>query len=157
MVDGGRGGSYTRGMTATSPDALPVLHAGTTWQIAPADRITVIIDAEIYFRAVKAALLTARHSVLIIGWDFDNRIALEKGDTDEAVPNQVGALLNHLVETHPDLPVRVLRWDLAFLKTPFRGNTPLVVLDWMTSDRISFKLDSHHPQGNRVSLHVTNG
>ncbi|MBC7506408.1 MAG: phospholipase, partial [Sandarakinorhabdus sp.] len=101
--------------------------------------------AEIYFRAVKAALLTARHSVLIIGWDFDNRIALEKSDTDEAVPNQVGALLNHLVETHPDLQVRVLRWDLAFLKTPFRGNTPLVVLDWMTSDRISFKLDSHHP------------
>lgn len=124
----------------------PVLREGDTcWRIAPADRMTVIIDAERYFRAVKAALLKARHSVLIVGWDFDNRIALDPEATDETVPNQVGALLNHITGTQPGLEIHVLRWDLAFVKTPFRGNTPLIVLDWMTSDRIHFKLDSHHP------------
>ena len=107
--------------------------------------MTVIIDAEMYFRAVKAALVEARHSILIVGWDFDNRIALDPADGDGPVPNQVGALLDHLVAARPDLKVHVLRWDLAFLKTPFRGNTPLMVLDWITSDRIQFKLDSHHP------------
>ena len=145
-----RGGAagYIRSVTITATPPYPhaVLRPGDTcWRLATADKMTVIIDAEIYFRTVKAALRNAQHSVLIVGWDFDNRIALDPLDDDDSVPNQVGALLNHLVDTRPGLEVRVLRWDLAFLKTPLRGNTPLIVLDWMTSDRIQFKLDSHHP------------
>lgn len=126
--------------------ARRIVRAGdTAWRVACADRMTVIIDAQRYFQAVKAALLEARHSVLIVGWDFDNRIALDPVAAAADVPNEVGALLDHVVAARPDLEVYVLRWDLAFLKTPLRGNTPLVLLDWITSDRIHFKLDSHHP------------
>jgi phospholipase D1/2 len=124
----------------------PVLEAGRTcWRLAHADRVRVIIDAVDYFRTLRHALLTARHSVLIVGWDFDTRIRLEPDDDDSVVPNQVGELLNQLVERNPHVEVHVLRWDLQMLKTPLRGATPLVVLDWITGDRIHFKLDSHHP------------
>lgn len=124
----------------------PVLAMGRTcWRVARANRVRVIIDAVDYFKALRTALLTARHSVLIVGWDFDTRIQLDPDDDDSVRPNQVGALLNELAEANPGVEVHVLRWDLQMLKTPLRGATPLVVLDWITNDRIHFKLDSHHP------------
>lgn len=124
----------------------PVLSAGSTcWRLARAERVRVIIDAVDYFKTLRTALLAARHSVLIVGWDFDTRIQLDPDDDDSVRPNQVGALLNQLVDTKPEVEVHVLRWDLQMLKTPLRGATPLVVLDWITNDRIHFKLDSHHP------------
>ncbi len=113
--------------------------------MARADRVRVIIDAVDYFSTLRHALLAARHSVLIIGWDFDNRILLEPDDDSETLPNQVGDLLNELVVRNPAVAVHVLRWDLAALQVPMRGTTPLVLLDWITSDKIHFKLDSHHP------------
>lgn len=123
-----------------------ILQPGTTcWRMAHADRMAVIIDAEAYFTQVKTAILNARHSVLLIGWDFDTRIALDRGDPDPAVPNHLGSLLSYVVRRNPGLHVHVLRWDLAFLKMPFRGLTPFFLLDWMLSRRLHFRLDSHHP------------
>ncbi|GGE18193.1 phospholipase D/transphosphatidylase [Polymorphobacter glacialis] len=106
----------------------------------------MIIDAVEYFKQLRAALLTARHSVMIVGWDFDTRIELDRDDAgDGTIPNQVGALIDKAVADNPELQVYVLRWDLQFVKTPLRGATPLVVLDWVTGDRTHFKLDAHHP------------
>ena len=62
-------------MTKTA--AAPVLRPGQTcWRIERADRLAVIIDAAEYFAVVREAILSARHSVLMIGWDFDARIWL---------------------------------------------------------------------------------
>lgn len=131
---------------STATSHRPVLETGNScWRLAHADNVRVFIDAVDYFKTLRAALLKARHSVLIIGWDFDTRILLDPDDDDSDVPNQVGTLLNHLVDVQPAVEVHVLRWDLQILKTPLRGVTPLVVLDWITSDRIHFKLDGHHP------------
>jgi len=124
----------------------PVLSAGENcWRIARAEKVRVIIDAVDYFRALRHALIAARHSVLIIGWDFDNRILLDPDDDSETPPNQVGALLEELAANNPAVAVHVLRWDLTALKVPLRGTTPLVLLDWLTHDNIHFKLDSRHP------------
>lgn len=117
----------------------------TCWTTASARRATVVVDAAEYFSAVKKAILQARHSVFLIGWDFDTRIALEPGDAEPGVPDTLGPFLSHVVRRRPELQVYVLRWDLAFLKMPFRGTTPLFVLDWMTSRRLHFRLDGHHP------------
>ena len=46
------------------------------WRIERADKMAVIIDAEEYFRVVRAAMLQAKRRILLIGWDFDARIAL---------------------------------------------------------------------------------
>ena len=124
----------------------PVLVPGKTcWRIVRADRVAVIVDADAYFRYVKDAILRARHSVLLIGWDFDTRIHLDRDDPAPDVPNTLGALLNYVVRNNKDLDVYLLRWDLAFLRAPFRGTTPLFLLQWIASRRLHFKLDSHHP------------
>lgn len=123
-----------------------ILEPGATcWRLARADRMAVIIDAAAYFAHLKAAILKARHAILLIGWDFDTRVALDREDPDPHAPNRLGSLLNHVVRRHPQLRVYVLRWDLAFLKMPLRGTTPLFLLEWLTSRRLHFHLDAHHP------------
>jgi phospholipase D1/2 len=114
---------------------------------AHAERASVIVDAADYFAAAKSAILQARHAVFLIGWDFDTRILLEPDGDTPGVPSTLGPFLSHVVRQRRDLEIFVLRWDLAFLKIPFRGTTPLFVLDWMTSRRLHFRLDSQHPAG----------
>ena len=107
----------------------------------------MVVDAADYFAAVKSAILQARHAVFLIGWDFDTRILLEPDNGTPGVPNSLGHFLSYVVRQRRDLEIFVLRWDLAFLKMPFRGTTPLFVLDWMTSRRLHFRLDGQHPTG----------
>ena len=124
----------------------PVLRPGETcWRIAHASRMAVIADADAYFRHVKDAILQARHSVLLIGWDFTTDVKLDRDDPAPGVPNTLGSLLNHAVGRNKGLNVYLLRWDLAFLRAPFRGTTPLFLLNLMVNPRLHFHLDSHHP------------
>lgn len=126
-----------------------ILQPGETcWRHVHAGRMAVIIDGAAYFRAFKQAVLEARHSVLMIGWDFHTGIRLERdGNAIEGVPNTLGAFLSFAVKRNPALHVHMLRWDLAFLKMPMRGNTPAFLLNWLTSRRIHFRLDRCHPSG----------
>ena len=124
----------------------PVLRPGETcWRIARADRVAVIVDADAYFRCVKDAILQARHSVLLIGWDFTTDIGLDRDDPAPGVPNTLGGLLNHAAAHNKNLDIYLLRWDLAFLRAPFRGTTPLFLLNLIAHPRLHFHLDSHHP------------
>ncbi|HUZ64925.1 MAG TPA: phospholipase D-like domain-containing protein [Acetobacteraceae bacterium] len=124
----------------------PVLRPGATcWRIARADRMAVIVDAAAYFSHLKAAILQAQHSVLMIGWDFDTRVQLDRDGGDPAAPDQLGRFLSHVVRRNRQVQIHVLRWDLAFLKMPIRGMPPLILLDWLASPRLHFRLDRHHP------------
>ena len=56
----------------------PLLVPGRNcWRIERANRLALIVDAADYFRRVKAAMLKAKHSIMLIGWDFDTRIKFE--------------------------------------------------------------------------------
>lgn len=135
---------------SSSPaESQPLLRPGETcWRVARADRLAVIVDAADYFATVRAAVQNARHSVVLIGWDFDTRIQLERPVKAPEVPNKLGKFLTWAIEQRPDLRIYVLRWDLGLINSLGRGSTPLVVLDWMTSKRIRFKLDGAHPPGS---------
>ncbi len=125
-----------------------VLRPGETcWRIVRADRLAVIVDAADYFAIVRQAAQQATHSLLMIGWDFDTRIQLARPERQSEVPNRLGDFLSWVVENRPELQVHILRWDLGTLKELGRGTTPLVILDWMSHDRIHFRLDSAHPVG----------
>lgn len=101
--------------------------------------MAVIIDAADYFVHLKTAILQARHSIFLVGWDFDVRIELDRtGRTSNSIPNRVGQLLDHAIRLNPSLRVYVLRWDLAFLKVPLRGTTPFFCLiGWVVTAFIS--------------------
>ncbi|MFN4087675.1 MAG: phospholipase D-like domain-containing protein [Alphaproteobacteria bacterium] len=117
------------------------------WRIEHADRFALIVDAADYFKAVKAAILEARHSVMLIGWDFDTRIKLEPDNPDPVGPARLGRFLNWVAKRRPDLTVCVLKWRLGALRALGRGTTPLFILNWMTRRSIRFRLDGVHPTG----------
>ena len=124
----------------------PILREGETcWRREQSGRMAVIIDAADYFAHVQAAILKARHSILLIGWDFDARIILKRGPNAPGPLDKLGRLLSHVVRHRPGLHVHVLRWDVGFLRLPFRGSTPFFLLNLLASRRLHFRLDSHHP------------
>jgi phospholipase D1/2 len=125
-----------------------ILREGQTcWRVAHAERVAVIVDAAAYFAAAKAAILQARHTVFLVGWDFDLRICLERANAMPGVPDELGEFLTHVVKSKPDLRIFVLRWDLSFLKFPFRATLPLKLLDWLSGKRVDLRLDHEHPTG----------
>jgi phospholipase D1/2 len=129
--------------------ATRILRPGETcWRVARAHRLSVIVDAADYFATVRTAMLQARHTVLMIGWDFDTRIVLDPRDRDGEGPDRLGRFVKWVVEQKPDLKVYILKWDLGVLPMIGRGSTPMMVLDWMTHKRIRLKLDHAHPSGS---------
>ena len=128
--------------------ARPVLRPGETcWRIEKADNLAIIVDAADYFNALRDAMQRARHSIIMIGWEFDTRIALDPRKNEEDVPLRLGKFLSWLVRTRPDLRIYLLQWDTGLLRTLGRGSTPLRIADWLIGRRIRLKLDHAHPMG----------
>ena len=115
------------------------------WRIARAERARLIVDADDYFAAVRAAMLAARKRIMLIGWDFDARIRI--GDGRDGAPARVGDFILWLVKRNPELDVYLLRWDFGAVKAMFRGSTPFILLRWWRHDRIHVQLDAMHPPG----------
>ena len=123
----------------------PILHAGETcWKIARADRFAVIIDAAEYFARAKAAMLKARHSILLIGWDFDLRIRLTPDQADDGEV-RLGEFLRSLVRRRPDLRIYILKWDMAVLYTLRWQSIPRLFTDLVQARHIHLRFDSTHP------------
>ncbi|VDC19931.1 putative cardiolipin synthase YwiE [Pseudogemmobacter humi] len=113
------------------------------WRIEPAERFAFIVDAADYFVAVRKAMLAARRSILLIGWDFDARISF--GDHSDGGPERLGDFILWLADRTPALEIRLLRWDTGALKTLFRGTTLFTILRWKAHPRITLRLDAAHP------------
>ena len=125
--------------------ATSLLRPGETcWRVEQANRLTVIIDADAYFREARRAMLQARQRIMLVGWDFDARIRLGDPGQDEG-PESLGAFILWLVKRRPELQVYLLRWDLGAVNTLFRGTTIFTLLRWMKHPRIHTKLDAAHP------------
>jgi phosphatidylserine/phosphatidylglycerophosphate/cardiolipin synthase-like enzyme len=132
------------GMAVSAPDSCeaPVL----CWRRESATRAGLIVDASAYFEAARAAMLKARHRIMLIGWDFDARIEL----SDQRLPGEprsLGEFVLWLVERTPELEVFLLRWNIGALRTLFRGTTIITLARWMAHRRIHTRLDNASPVG----------
>lgn len=117
----------------------------TCWRVERANRFSFIVDAADYYRFVKRAIVNARHSVMLVGWDFDSRIELEpEGPTVEG-PNRLGPFLLWAADRRPDVRFRLLKWNLGMIETLARGETPWYMLRWALKKNIEMKLDGAHP------------
>jgi len=126
----------------------PILRPGMNcWRIEQANRLAVIVDAEDYFRAVKEAVLAARHSVYLIGWDFDTRVEFERGEKTLDGPNSLGSFIRWIDKNRKGVRIHILKWNVGVLFELARGTTPLAMLGWITSRRINLRLDGAHPAG----------
>ena len=113
------------------------------WRIEQAGRFALIVDGADYFVALRQAMLRARRSIMLIGWDFDARIALGPGGDDG--PERLGDFIIWLADRTPALEIRLLRWDTGAFKAMLRGNTLWTILRWKAHPRITLKLDAAHP------------
>lgn len=125
----------------------------SAWQFVMASRAHVVIDCAAYFLLMQQAMLAARHSILLIGWDFDTRVRLGPGrrwwnkPSRTRPPARLGWLVVWLVKRRKSLKVRVLKWNLGALKFIFRGTMIVDLVRWWWHPSIDFKFDSAHPIG----------
>jgi phosphatidylserine/phosphatidylglycerophosphate/cardiolipin synthase-like enzyme/uncharacterized membrane protein YdjX (TVP38/TMEM64 family) len=117
------------------------------WRIERAARLAFLVDGEDYFSAVRKALVRARHSILILGWDIDSRMLLVPDGANDGYPEPLGDFLNAVVARQPSLRGYVLSWDFAMLYAMEREWLPIYKLDWRTHRRLHFRLDDRHPAG----------
>ncbi len=123
------------------------------WRYEHAARARVVIDAADYFSLMQQAMMKAQRRIMLIGWDFDTRIALGRGRSWFNVfkrhhpPRRLGAFIVWLTKLNPDLKIRVLKWNFAAIKMFLRGSMVFDMWRWFKNHRIDFKFDSAHPVG----------
>ena len=163
----GRPGSQNRHQQAAAtaattaagpPDMLVPGH--NIWRLTKADSALLLIDAAAYFAALRSALLEAERTIYIAGWDIDTRTPLWNADmTEQAsrdgaspmrdnLPIELGAFLVELVNRKPDLDIKILLWDYAFIYAPDRELLPEYHLLWKTPPQIDLCLDDCVPFGS---------
>ncbi len=140
-------------MLTTTNETDLLLQPGTTcWRVERASRAALIIDAADYFRHLRAALKRAENDVYLIGWDFDLRIDMLPGQSDDdgsapdGWPNKLGDFLKAVVDRRTGVRLHILKWDGAMLAEIATQAWETLSLK-LASDRIRFALDSHHPAG----------
>ena len=117
------------------------------WRIEHANRLSVLIDGEAYFRAVRMALMQAQRSIFILSWDIDSRMRLAPGGANDGLPEPLGDFLHELVTSRKGLHTYLLNWDFAMLYALEREWFPVYNLGWRTHRRLHFHLDGRHPVG----------
>ncbi|URD59878.1 phospholipase D-like domain-containing protein [Sphingomonas sp. KRR8] len=116
------------------------------WRMAQADHAAVIVDACDYYRVIRQAMLQARKRILIIGWDFDPRIKLDR--TGDGNPEEtLGDFLLNLPKQNPELEILILKWDLGALKMLLRGSAIAWIARLAWQKQVRFRLDHAHPTG----------
>ena len=137
-------------MPVTSPahSPSPLLQAGRNcWRIEHSSRFGLLVDADAYFKAVRAAILTARHSIFILSWDIDSRTVLVPGSEDDGYPAAIGDFLHAVLAERPQLRIYVLNWDFAMLYALERELLPAYRTGWRRQRNMFFRMDGVHPVG----------
>jgi phosphatidylserine/phosphatidylglycerophosphate/cardiolipin synthase-like enzyme/uncharacterized membrane protein YdjX (TVP38/TMEM64 family) len=112
-----------------------------------ASRFAYFRDVAGCFGALRAAMLQARHSITIVGWDIDSRTRLvgPHGEADDECPADLGLFLQALAQRRPLLRVNLLLWDYASIYALERESFPSVKLAWENANLV---LDDCLPLGS---------
>ena len=107
----------------------------------------MLVDAQIYFKAVREAIRQARHCIFILSWDIDSRMWLVPEGAGDGYPEPLGDFLHAVVAERRELHAYVLNWDFTLLYAMEREWLPAYRLGWRTHRRLRFLLDGRHPVG----------
>ena len=114
--------------------------------IARAERASLLIDAESYFKAFYQAALKARNSITILAWDFNSQTRLHFDPVPaDGPPALLGEFLNYLVRRRRSLHVNVLNWDYPMVFGTDREFPPLYGFGWKPERRVHLRYDDTHP------------
>ncbi|MDC7785411.1 VTT domain-containing protein [Rhodoplanes sp. TEM] len=123
------------------------------WRVEASHRAAVLIDGETYFAALRQALLRARHSVLVVGWDIHSRTRLPRGLPSagapaDDLPETLVEFLAALASRRPQLTIRLLLWNYSVLFAAEREWFPTVAIDDRTPPQVILRLDDRLPFGS---------
>jgi phosphatidylserine/phosphatidylglycerophosphate/cardiolipin synthase-like enzyme len=124
-------------------DRLSLLRAGdTVWRTARADRAAPLIENAAYFSALRAALLKAERSILILGWSFDARTVLEPDAFGQPTTpdGRIGDLLKSLSDARPELEIHILAWRAAWPIVLAQQGYPQRAANDFKHTRVQFRL-----------------
>jgi phospholipase D1/2 len=132
----------------TAATAAAIVQPGKNcWRVDRAHRFYCIQDAADHFRLVRQALLAARRTVFILGWDIMAKVDLLPGATPSDAPTRLHELLAFVVRRRPHLRCYILIWDHAALYTLERDPFSRWRLGWGMPRRVRFMFDDRHPIG----------
>lgn len=140
----------------TDPSCVSRLEPGVepgVWRYEKVERASVIIDAADYFALMQEAMLNTRRSMLLIGWDFDTRIHLERGRRwwqrpwKRGYPKRLGSFIAWLARNRKQLDIRILKWSFGVFSMIGRATMWYDIARWIKHRRITFKFDTAHPVG----------
>ena len=127
-------------------DVKPIVVEGRNcWRIERADKARMIVDAADYYALLERLMADAKERILLIGWDFDPRIALRPDSDGKGEP--LGDYLLRLAKDRPDRDIDILRWNFGGLKQFAMPRIVAMIARWKITRSISFRLDSAHPVG----------
>ncbi len=122
-----------------------VVEGRNCWRIERAKKARMIVDAADYYALLERLMADAKQRILLIGWDFDPRIALKPGKDGKGEP--LGDYLLRLAKEKPDRDIDILRWNFGALKQFAMPRILSMIVRWRLTRSISFRLDSAHPVG----------
>lgn len=117
------------------------------WRIESADRVSLIVSGESYFRAVRRALLAAERHAYLLAWDIHSEVRLVRGDDEpeDDLPVEAGAFFIALLEQKPDLHLHLLVWDFSMI---YAGEREWPIFSWFSKEahpRLHVKYDDRLP------------
>ncbi|MBL8955977.1 MAG: phospholipase [Myxococcaceae bacterium] len=123
-----------------------IIPPSAAWRRHEVEELGLLIDGHDYYRELYAAMLTAKKTIFLTGWQFDSGVTMLRGEDAEGVdtPLTLLGLLEHLCEKNPELSVRILAWDFNVVFAPEREWMQELIFHWNTHDRVKFRFDSHH-------------
>jgi phosphatidylserine/phosphatidylglycerophosphate/cardiolipin synthase-like enzyme/uncharacterized membrane protein YdjX (TVP38/TMEM64 family) len=143
----GAAGDRAREVVAPSPRERIVEAGHNCWRIERASHFYCIQDAADYFRLVRQALLHARESVFILGWDITAHTDLDPTCEHADGPSRLDRLLAFIARRRPQLRCYILTWDYGALYTLERDPLTRWRLGWRMPRRVRFEFDDRHPVG----------
>src|ERR1044072_6936496 len=99
----------------TSPPApnvrltpAPIAVGRNCWRVEQVSRASIIVDADDYFEAARQAMLSAKHRIMLIGWDFDARIKFGHPESSDDGPQMLGLFVLWMIECRTELQLLLL-------------------------------------------------
>lgn len=116
------------------------------WRIENATYATLIAGVGNYYRCLHNSICKAKHSVFIVGWDMDSRIALVRGDdVKEGCPTTLYDLIVSKARENPDLQIYLNKWDHSIVFSADREFMPAIRWRKAECPNIHFRFDSVVP------------
>src|SRR5688572_27887049 len=116
------------------------------WRETPVQAAGLLVDGDDYYRAFYEAGQTAKHTLLLSGWQFDTDACLLRGDEakDAPLPVTLLAYLDALCQRAPELRIYILAWDFHAVFSLEREWLQQLKINWSTNDRLTFLFDGKH-------------